>query len=135
MRNKEKVIIRKAFDYNPETIKKIIQDGIEDFGLAPQIKGRITIKPNVVMAHPKVAPSAFTRAEFLDGLLGALTAEKKGELKIVISEKSGPDCPQPGCLNAQDIPNSKKNTNLNLCPSRNRKRELFLFKKEKSTQK
>lgn len=64
MSNKEKVIIRKAPDYNPEIIKKIIQEGIEDFGLAPQIKGRITIKPNVVMAHPKVAPSAFTRGPF-----------------------------------------------------------------------
>jgi uncharacterized protein (DUF362 family) len=93
MRNKEKVILRKAPDYDPEIIRKIIQEGIEDLGLAPLIKGRVTIKPNVVMAHKKIAPSAFTRAEFLDGLIGALAAEKKDELKIVLSEKSGAGLP------------------------------------------
>ncbi len=93
MRNKEKVIIRKTPEYDPEIIKKIIQEGIEEFDLAPQIKGRITIKPNVVIAHPKIAPSAFTRAEFLDGLLGALTAKKKDELKIVMAEKTGAGLP------------------------------------------
>ena len=35
---------------------------------------RVTIKPNVVMAHRKTAPSAFTRPEFLTGLLSALVS-------------------------------------------------------------
>ena len=134
MRNKEKVIIRKAPDYNPETIKKIIQEGIEDFGLAPQIKGRITIKPNVVMAHPKLAPSAFTRPEFLDGLLGALAAEKKDELKIVISEKSGAGLPTARMFKRAGYPGLKKKHKLKLVPiEESKKRTVPLQKGEVHT--
>lgn len=93
MSRKEKVILRRTPDYNPEIIKKIIQEGLSDFGLSSKLHGRITIKPNVVMAHHKIAPSAFTRTEFLDGLLCALTHGKKDELKIVIAEKSGAGLP------------------------------------------
>jgi len=58
MRKKKKVIIRRSLDYNPEDIKKIIQEGLSEFGLSSKAKGKITIKPNVVMAHHKIAPSA-----------------------------------------------------------------------------
>lgn len=77
MSKKKKVIIRRSPDYNPEIIKKIVQEGLSEFGLSSKAKEKITIKPNVVMAHHKIAPSAFTRPEFLDGLLGALTDGKK----------------------------------------------------------
>lgn len=129
MRNKEKVIIRKAPDYNPEVIKKIIHEGIEDFGLAPQIKGRITIKPNVVIAHPKVAPSAFTRAEFLDGLLGALAAEKKDELKIVISEKSGAGLPTARMFRHAGYPELKKKHKTKLRPIEEAKKKTIQLHK------
>ena len=93
MRSKEKVIIRKSPQYDPIAIEKIIREGLEEFGLGPKIGGKITIKPNVVMAHPKVAPSAFTRPEFLQGLLQALEKEKKDNSRIVIAEKSGTGTP------------------------------------------
>jgi uncharacterized protein (DUF362 family) len=93
MKKKEKVIVRRVMDYNSEAIKKIIQEGLSEFGLSPQAKEKITIKPNVVMAHHKVAPSAFTRPEFLDGLLAALTDGKKDSSKIVIAEKTGAGLP------------------------------------------
>lgn len=82
MGGKKKVIIRRCADYDPELIKSIIQEGLEEFGLTSKIRGRVTIKPNVVMAHRKTAPSAFTRPEFLTGLLSALVNEKKDELNI-----------------------------------------------------
>ena len=71
---KQKVILRRCSDYNPEKISGIIREGIEAFGLAGRIKGKVTVKPNVVFAHHKIAPSAFTRPEFLDGLITALKA-------------------------------------------------------------
>ncbi len=129
MRDKEKVIIRKAPDYDPETIKKIIQEGITDFGLAPRIKGRITIKPNVVIAHPKIAPSAFTRAEFLDGLLGALDAEKKGELKIVISEKTGAGLPTARMFRHAGYPKLKRKHKINLLPIEEAKKRMVPLQK------
>ena len=85
---KPKVIIRRAPEYDPVAIEKIIGEGLGELGLAGRIKGRITIKPNVVMAHPKVTPSAFTRSEFLDGVLGALKNENS-DVKITIAEKCG----------------------------------------------
>jgi uncharacterized protein (DUF362 family) len=66
------VILRRCESYDPELISNIIRQGIEQLDLVARIKGRITIKPNVVMAHPEVAPSAYTRPEFLDGLLRAI---------------------------------------------------------------
>ena len=129
MRDKEKVIIRKAPEYDPEIIKKIIQEGIKDFGLAPQIKGRITIKPNVVIAHPKIAPSAFTRAEFLDGLLGALDAEKKGELKIVMAEKTGAGLPTARMFRHAGYPKLKRKHKIKLLPIEEAKKRTVPLQK------
>ena len=69
MERKEKVIISRAPDYNSKTIAKIIRNDRNEFGLDSKARRQITIKPNVDVAHDKVAPSAFTRIEFLEGLL------------------------------------------------------------------
>ncbi len=55
MGEKKKVIIRRCADYDPKIIKAIIQEGLEEFDLTSKIRGRVTIKPNVVMAHRKAA--------------------------------------------------------------------------------
>ena len=65
--SREKVMLRAVPDYDPSRVKKVIREGLAEFGLAGSNRTRITVKPNVVMAHHKVTPSAFTRAEFLDG--------------------------------------------------------------------
>ena len=93
MKEKAKVILRRADAYNPSAIAKIIGDGLAEFGLAPRIQGKITIKPNVVMAHHKVTPSAYTRPEFLDGLLTALEEKAQGEPEITVAEKCGAAIP------------------------------------------
>lgn len=68
----EKVLLRRVQEYNPEIIRNIITEGMEELGIEKGARENITIKPNVVLAHHKLAPSAFTRPEFLDGLTGAL---------------------------------------------------------------
>jgi len=93
MKEKAKVILRRADVYDPALVARIIREGIDEFGLAPRIKGRVTIKPNVVMAHHKVTPSAYTRPEFLDGLLTALEDKAPGELEIRVAEKCGAAIP------------------------------------------
>jgi uncharacterized protein (DUF362 family) len=90
---KRKVILRRAPAYDPAAIEKIIREGIEDFGLGGRLKGKVTIKPNVVFAHPKVAPSAFTRPEFIDGLVSALKSEAAGDISIAVAEKCGAAIP------------------------------------------
>jgi len=131
MRTQEKVILRNVPTYNPETIKKIIQEGLRDFGLASRIKGNLTIKPNVVMAHPKIAPSAFTRAEFLDGLISALKEEKKGDLKITLAEKTGAGLPTSRMFKHAGYPYLKKKHKIKLLPiEESKKRTVHLQKGE-----
>jgi uncharacterized protein (DUF362 family) len=93
MREKAKVILRRADAYDPALVARIIGEGIDELGLASRIRGKITIKPNVVMAHHKVTPSAYTRPEFLDGLLTALEEKAQGEPEIRVAEKCGAAIP------------------------------------------
>ncbi len=64
-----KVIIRSCRDYDPERIRTIIREGLEELGLKPF--GRTLVKPNLVAAGP-LFPYAYTRPEFGEGVLQAL---------------------------------------------------------------
>lgn len=91
--NREKVILRSVPDYDPSRIKKVIREGFAELGLAGSNPSRIAVKPNVVMAHHEIAPSAFTRPEFLSGLIAALLDGKNTRPKITITEKCGAGIP------------------------------------------
>ena len=84
--NKRKVILRLCPEYDPASIEKIIREGIAELGLEARIRVRIAIKPNVVMSHPKVTRSAFTRPEFREGLVRALRAYDPAS-RITVAEK------------------------------------------------
>ncbi|UCE42553.1 MAG: DUF362 domain-containing protein [Candidatus Aminicenantes bacterium] len=90
---REKVYIRAVPDYDPSRIKQVIQDGLAEFGLSGAHPSDITIKPNVVMAHNKIAPSAFTRSEFMGGLIQALQDGRNPAPKITVTEKCGAGIP------------------------------------------
>src|SRR5258706_13113665 len=64
-----KVILRSCRDYDPERIRTIIREGLEELGLKPF--GRTLVKPNLVAAGP-LFPHAYTRPEFGEGVLRAL---------------------------------------------------------------
>src|SRR5215813_3073266 len=64
-----KVIIRSCRDYDPERIRTIIREGLEELGLKPS--GRTLVKPNLVASGP-MFPYAYTRPEFGEGVLRAL---------------------------------------------------------------
>lgn len=93
MSEKAKVILRRVPDYDPALIRGVIREGIAELGLAGRVRGRITVKPNIVMSHPKLTPSAFTRAEFMDGLLGAIEDTAPETSRVIVTEKSGAGIP------------------------------------------
>ncbi len=93
MSPKARVILRRADRYDPALVSRIIDEGIQELGLRSALRGRITIKPNVVMAHHKVMPSAYTRPEFLDGLLGAVSNNASPGASITVAEKCGAAIP------------------------------------------
>src|SRR5690348_3523887 len=64
-----RVIIRHCAEYDPQKIRGIIREGLQELGLKPS--GRTLMKPNLVAAGP-LFPHAHTRPEFGEGVLRAL---------------------------------------------------------------
>ena len=131
MGKKEKVILREASDYNPSLIEEIIKEGLNEFGLSSKATGRITIKPNVVMAHQKITPYAFTRPEFLDGVLRALENGKTDESKIVIAEKCGAGVPTSRMFRKAGYYNLRRNHRVKLLPIEESKKKTVPLQKGK----
>jgi uncharacterized protein (DUF362 family) len=82
-----KVIIRHCEEYDPARIREIVREGLKELGLRPH--GRTLIKPNIVAAGP-LFPHAYTRPEFMEGVVRALQDSADDSLKeIGIGERCG----------------------------------------------
>jgi uncharacterized protein (DUF362 family) len=84
---KHKVLIMRCDGYDPDRIAGIVSEGMQELGVKPT--GRVLLKPNVVLAHPQFFPNAFTRAEFLDGVLSAVKSRAEAVEEISVGERSG----------------------------------------------
>jgi uncharacterized protein (DUF362 family) len=84
---KEKVLIARCADYEPDLIAQVIGQGMDELGIVP--KGRILIKPNIVIAHKFYFTDAFTRSEFIDGLLTAVKSRGAGIQELAVGERCG----------------------------------------------
>jgi uncharacterized protein (DUF362 family) len=87
MEKNHKVLIMRCDDYDPDKIAGIVKEGMQELGVTPS--GKILLKPNVVLAHPEVFPYAFTRKEFLDGVIAATKELAKDVKEISVGERSG----------------------------------------------
>ena len=87
MEQKHKVLIMRCDAYDPDRIAGIIKDGMEELRVVPS--GRILLKPNVVLAHPRFFPNAYTREEFLDGVVAAVKSRAASIKEIAVGERSG----------------------------------------------
>ncbi len=87
MEKAHKVLIRRCDQYDPDRIAGIVKEGMQALGVTPS--GNILLKPNVVMAHPEFFPYAFTRKEFLDGVITATKAMAQDVREIAVGERSG----------------------------------------------
>src|SRR2546428_9045221 len=84
---KPKVILRSCRDYDPEKIRQIIREGLDELGWKPF--GRTLVKPNLVAAGP-MFPYAFTRPEFGEGVLRALRDVGGPSMKeLAVGERCG----------------------------------------------
>ncbi len=86
MEKKHRVLIFRCKEYNPDIIAGIIKEGMEELNVTPS--GRVLLKPNVVLAHPDVFPHAFTRKEFLDGVISATKSCAENADEIAVGERS-----------------------------------------------
>src|SRR5258705_6439493 len=82
-----RVIIRHCDSYDPARIRAIVREGLEELGLRPF--GRTLIKPNVVASGPTF-PHAYTRPEFIEGVIGALRDRADGGVReLAVGERCG----------------------------------------------
>jgi uncharacterized protein (DUF362 family) len=96
------VLIRRCEEYDPEKIYGIVKEGMEELGVKPS--GKILLKPNVVIAEPDLFPHAFTRNEFLDGVIAATKAQAEEAEEISVGERSGITLATRGCFKKAGYP-------------------------------
>jgi len=87
MEKTHRVLIMRCDTYDADRISGIVREGMAELNVRP--KGRILLKPNVVIAHPELFPHAFTRKEFLDGVISATKARAETPREISVGERSG----------------------------------------------
>ncbi len=88
---KPQVILRHCDEYDPGRIAAILSEGMEALDVRP--KGRVLVKPNLVLPQPRFFPHCFTRSEFMDGLLHAVRAGGEDISDLVVGERSGLSIP------------------------------------------
>lgn len=85
--SRPRVILRRCTTYDVERIRTIVREGLEALDLRPH--GRTLIKPNVVAAGPTFK-DAYTRPEFVEGVIGALRDRDDGKVKeLAVGERCG----------------------------------------------
>lgn len=96
MAEKHKVLIMRCDQYDPAKIYRVVKKGMEELGVRPT--GKILLKPNAVIAHPEIFPHAFTRPEFLDGVISATKERAENPQEIAVGERSGITIPTRFCF-------------------------------------
>jgi uncharacterized protein (DUF362 family) len=87
MARRPTVILRDCRSYDAERIRLIVRDALERLGLEPF--GRTLLKPNVVASGPRF-PHAYTRPEFVEGVVRAIQDRDRGRMRsLEIGERCG----------------------------------------------
>jgi uncharacterized protein (DUF362 family) len=84
---KHKVLIMRCEEYDPQRISAIVKQGMDECGVRPT--GRTYLKPNCVTAHSELFPHAFTRPEFLEGVIMAVKAKGADISELGVAERCG----------------------------------------------
>ena len=85
--SRPRVILRHVESYDPARIREVTREALRELGLKP--RGRTLVKPNCV-ASGEQFPHAYTRPEFLEGVLQALLDEKDDTLtELTVGERCG----------------------------------------------
>ena len=80
-----RVILRHCDGYDPQKIRAIVREGLEELNLHPE--GRTLVKPNLVCAG-EMFQHAHTRPEFAEGVLLALRDRDEGRMtELAIGER------------------------------------------------
>ncbi len=100
--------------YDADKVAAVIQLALEKIPLPRPISGKVAIKPNLVMAHPKVATECYSRPEVVEGVLKIIPRFGKNIEKIDIVEKSGLGVPTASMFRRAGYRKLKKKYGVNL---------------------
>jgi len=85
--SRPRVILRRCTSYDIQRIRTIVREGLEELDLRPF--GRTLVKPNVVASGP-VFKDAYTRPEFVEGVVLALQDRSDGRVReLAVGERCG----------------------------------------------
>jgi uncharacterized protein (DUF362 family) len=85
--SRPRVILRRCPSYDVERIRTIVREGLEELDLRPH--GRTLVKPNVVASGP-MFKDAYTRPEFIEGVVKALRDRGEGRMsELAVGERCG----------------------------------------------
>lgn len=84
--NRPTVIIRSCASYDSDRIESIVSDALDALDLHPY--GNTLVKPNCVAAGEKF-PHAYTRPEFLEGVLRAVKSRAVPDTDVSLGERCG----------------------------------------------
>ncbi len=74
--------------YDVDRIREVVGASMD--GMSLRVGRRVLVKPNAVISHPTLFPHAFTRPEFLDGVLGAIDRRVSSDtMEIAVGERCG----------------------------------------------
>jgi uncharacterized protein (DUF362 family) len=91
-----KVLLRRCPTYDVDRIRTLVREALIELDLRPH--GRTLVKPNVV-ASGAPFPHAFTRPEFIEGVLGALRDRDDGHMReLAVGERCGITIPTRGAF-------------------------------------
>jgi len=83
------VYLDRCPQYDSENIYEVLQSALSVIPLLRKISGKIVIKPNLVLAHPRIATDGFTRAEVIESVLKLIESQAPDNTSIEIVEKAG----------------------------------------------
>jgi uncharacterized protein (DUF362 family) len=89
VKKKYQVYLGSCEAYDADSITTVIEAALRHIKLERPISGKVVIKPNLVMAHPKVATESYTRREVTEAVIRVVRDQGQDVAKIDIVEKSG----------------------------------------------
>lgn len=128
---KYRVYLGACDEYNVDKITKVLEQALELNILTKPIAGKVVVKPNLVMAHPKVATESFTRKEVIESILQIVMRRGKNIEKIDIVEKSGLGVTTAAMFRHAGYRELKKKYGVKLCAMEERRRKTVVLEKGK----
>ncbi len=129
--SKFSVYLGACADYNPQTVKEIVNKALDIQLPAQSIRGKIVIKPNLCFTHPKVTDESFTHPGVTEGIILALNELSQDIAQIDIVEKSGLGVTTANMFRWAGYHPLRKKYGVTLCAMEERRRSRVVLEKGK----